>query len=108
MEHVEVPHFFRDPACSLGFGGFTPNESLRRELLRHLRDPPRPVGVARHPSGERLARGAALGPVTLDVADDLVGRHAASANGRILWKLPDGRNYADWESSQGMSDCASE
>ena len=32
----------------------------------------------------------------------------ASANGRILWKLPDGRNYADWESSQGMSDCASE
>lgn len=32
----------------------------------------------------------------------------ASANGRILWKLPDGRNYADWEASQGMSDCASE
>jgi len=25
----------------------------------------------------------------------------ASANGRILWKLPDGRIYADWESSQG-------
>lgn len=24
----------------------------------------------------------------------------ASANGRILWKLPDGRSYADWESSQ--------
>lgn len=32
----------------------------------------------------------------------------ASANGRILWKLPDGRNYADWEASQGMSDRASE
>ena len=32
----------------------------------------------------------------------------ASANGRILWKLPDGRTYADWEASQdvtvGMSD----
>ena len=28
----------------------------------------------------------------------------ASANGRILWQLPDGRNYADWEASQGMSD----
>ena len=25
----------------------------------------------------------------------------ASANGRILWKLPDGRTYADWEASQG-------
>lgn len=24
----------------------------------------------------------------------------ASANGRILWKLPDGRTYADWEASQ--------
>ena len=24
----------------------------------------------------------------------------ASANGRILWKLPDGRTYADWESAQ--------
>jgi hypothetical protein len=24
----------------------------------------------------------------------------ASANGRILWKLPDGRNYADWEANQ--------
>jgi len=24
----------------------------------------------------------------------------ASANGRILWKLPDGRTYADWESIQ--------
>lgn len=27
---------------------------------------------------------------------------------RILWKLPDGRNYADWEASQGISDCASQ
>jgi hypothetical protein len=25
----------------------------------------------------------------------------ASANGRILWKLPDGRTYADWEAGQG-------
>ena len=25
----------------------------------------------------------------------------ASANGRILWKLPDGRTYGDWESGQG-------
>jgi hypothetical protein len=25
----------------------------------------------------------------------------ASANGRILWKLPDGRTYADWETAQG-------
>lgn len=25
----------------------------------------------------------------------------ASANGRILWKLPDGTAYADWEASQG-------
>lgn len=25
----------------------------------------------------------------------------ASANGRILWKLPDGRTYADWEADQG-------
>ena len=32
----------------------------------------------------------------------------ASAYCRILWKLPDGRNYADWEASQRMSDCASE
>ena len=24
----------------------------------------------------------------------------ASANGRILWKLPDGRTYGDWESGQ--------
>jgi hypothetical protein len=27
----------------------------------------------------------------------------ASANGRILWKLPDGRTYADWEASQDMA-----
>lgn len=27
----------------------------------------------------------------------------ASANGRILWKLPDGRTYADWEAGQGSS-----
>jgi hypothetical protein len=27
----------------------------------------------------------------------------ASANGRILWKLPDGRTYADWETSQDMA-----
>jgi len=27
----------------------------------------------------------------------------ASANGRILWKLPDGRTYADWEASQDQS-----
>ena len=27
----------------------------------------------------------------------------ASANGRILWKLPDGRTYADWESDQGTA-----
>ena len=26
-----------------------------------------------------------------------------SANGRILWKLPDGRTYADWESNQEMA-----
>ncbi|PKP64611.1 MAG: hypothetical protein CVT86_03625 [Alphaproteobacteria bacterium HGW-Alphaproteobacteria-8] len=25
----------------------------------------------------------------------------ASANGRILWKMPDGRTYGDWEASQG-------
>ncbi|MGP6088601.1 DUF4357 domain-containing protein [Antarctobacter jejuensis] len=31
----------------------------------------------------------------------------ASANGRILWKLPDGHNYADWEAAQSMSGCAS-
>ena len=24
----------------------------------------------------------------------------ASANGRILWKLPDGRSYAEWEAAQ--------
>jgi hypothetical protein len=24
----------------------------------------------------------------------------ASANGRILWKLPDGHTYADWEAGQ--------
>ncbi|BBF92827.1 hypothetical protein BLTE_15120 [Blastochloris tepida] len=24
----------------------------------------------------------------------------ASANGRILWKMPDGRTYADWEGNQ--------
>lgn len=28
----------------------------------------------------------------------------ASANGRILWKLPDGRTYADWEASQDVTD----
>ncbi|WP_155045829.1 GIY-YIG nuclease family protein [Paracoccus shanxieyensis] len=27
----------------------------------------------------------------------------ASANGRILWKLPDGRTYADWEASQDIA-----
>ena len=27
----------------------------------------------------------------------------ASANGKILWKLLDGRTYADWESGQGNS-----
>lgn len=27
----------------------------------------------------------------------------ASANGRILWKLPDGRTYADWEAAQSGS-----
>lgn len=27
----------------------------------------------------------------------------ASANGRILWKLPDGKAYADWEASQGST-----
>ena len=27
----------------------------------------------------------------------------ASANGRILWKLLDGRTYADWEAAQGSS-----
>lgn len=27
----------------------------------------------------------------------------ASANGRILWKLPDGRTYADWETSQDVT-----
>lgn len=30
----------------------------------------------------------------------------ASANGRISWKLPDGRTYADWEASQGNIHCA--
>lgn len=28
----------------------------------------------------------------------------ASANGRILWKLPDGRTYADWEANQDLTD----
>lgn len=32
----------------------------------------------------------------------------ASANGRILWKLPDGRTYADWEASQDLADGASQ
>ena len=27
----------------------------------------------------------------------------ASANGRVLWKLPDGRTYADWEANQDFS-----
>lgn len=27
----------------------------------------------------------------------------ASANGRVLWKIPDGRTYADWEASQDMA-----
>jgi len=27
----------------------------------------------------------------------------ASANGRILWKMPDGRTYGDWEAGQGES-----
>ena len=31
----------------------------------------------------------------------------ASANGRILWKLPDGRNYADWEANQDAAGDAS-
>ncbi|MFN4354367.1 GIY-YIG nuclease family protein [Parvibaculum sp.] len=31
----------------------------------------------------------------------------ASANGRILWKLPDGRNYADWEANQDVAGDAS-
>lgn len=28
----------------------------------------------------------------------------ASANGRILWKLPDGRTYAEWEENQDLAD----
>ena len=28
----------------------------------------------------------------------------ASVIGRILWKLPDGRTYADWEANQGTPD----
>jgi len=32
----------------------------------------------------------------------------ASANGRILWKLPDGRTYADWEADQGTANGPSE
>lgn len=28
----------------------------------------------------------------------------ASANGRILWKLPDGRTYADWEANQDTAE----
>jgi hypothetical protein len=31
----------------------------------------------------------------------------ASANGRILWKLPDGRNYADWEANQDAREASS-
>jgi hypothetical protein len=31
----------------------------------------------------------------------------ASANGRILWKLPDGRTYADWESTQDLANGSS-
>jgi len=31
----------------------------------------------------------------------------ASANGRILWKLPDGRNYGDWEANQDAAGDAS-
>ena len=30
--------------------------------------------------------------------------YGASANGRVLWRLPDGRNYADWEASQESGD----
>jgi hypothetical protein len=26
----------------------------------------------------------------------------ASANGRIVWKLPDGRTYADWEDARNQ------
>lgn len=32
----------------------------------------------------------------------------ASANGRILWKLPDGRTYADWEANQDNGGSADE
>ena len=28
----------------------------------------------------------------------------ASANGRISWKLPDGRTYADWEENQNIEE----
>src|SRR5690606_8222302 len=31
----------------------------------------------------------------------------ASANGRIRWKLPDGRNYGDWEANQDAAGDAS-
>ena len=29
--------------------------------------------------------------------------NGASVNGRSLWKLPDGRSYAEWESNQEMT-----
>ena len=32
-----------------------------------------------------------------------VGVIGAGANGRILWKHPDGRTYADWEASQDVA-----
>jgi hypothetical protein len=27
----------------------------------------------------------------------------ASANGRVVWKLPDGRTYAEWEDAQNQT-----
>jgi hypothetical protein len=31
----------------------------------------------------------------------------ASVNGRIVWKLPDGRTYAEWEDAQNQKPAAS-
>lgn len=63
--------------------------AMRRTLLD--------TGVLREDDGFLLFTSDYSFPSASAAAAMVIG---ASANGRILWKLPDGRTYADWEANQ--------
>ena len=64
--------------------------SLRKTLLES--------GVLRQESDFLVFTSDYSFPSASAAAATVIG---ASANGRILWKLPDGKAYGDWEASQG-------